>query len=214
MTITLSKTRAYFSILCSIMAAGLMATGCATDSPSPTYPAADASATNGSPASAETTRPEVFQVGDAITVVFSDINPPPAPMDEKVKEDGTVTLLYNKAFVAVGKSRGDLEKEIRAAYVPSYYNNLTVTIHTLGRFFWVGGEVKNPSRQDYVGPVTVLKAIQSCGDFTDFANRKKVRLTHSDGHSQFINCIKAIEDPRLDVEVLPGDKIHVPRRIL
>ena len=79
--------------------------------------------------------------------------------------------------------------------------------------FYVGGEVKNQGRISYIGPITVLKAIQSAGDFTDFAQRKRVKLTRLNGKTETINCIKAREDPRLDLPVFPGDTIHVPRRI-
>jgi protein involved in polysaccharide export with SLBB domain len=62
------------------------------------------------------------------------------------------------------------------------------------------------------GPsITVTKAIQTAGDFTEFANKKKVKLTRKDGSIYTVNCIKALEDPTQDLEVYPGDTIHVPR---
>jgi len=80
--------------------------------------------------------------------------------------------------------------------------------------FYVDGEVKSPGPKLYMGqPVTVLKAIASAGDFTDFAKRTKVTLTRLNGKKQTINCDKARKDPRLDAPVYPGDTIHVPRRI-
>ena len=69
-----------------------------------------------------------------------------------------------------------------------------------------------PGRQPYLGPTTVLRAIASCGDFTDFAKKQKVRLTHANGKSVIVNCIKAQDHPELDPPVYPGDRIHVPRR--
>ena len=59
----------------------------------------------------------------------------------------------------------------------------------------------------------MLKAIASAGGFTDFANKKKVKLTRVDGRTQTVNCVKALDNPSLDLEVYPGDKIHVPRRL-
>lgn len=164
------------------------------------------------PATSRSDNPETLQVGDSLTISFTDTPAQIPPFQERVKEDGTITLVYNKVFVAAGKSRGDLEKEIRAAYVPSFFTQMTVIIKTEDRFFFVGGEVKGPGRQPYISKMTVTKAIQSCGDFTDFANKKKVQLVRLDGRKATINCIKALRDPRLDLEVLPGDKIHVPRR--
>jgi protein involved in polysaccharide export with SLBB domain len=141
---------------------------------------------------------EVLRVGDSLTIIFTDTPVTIPNFDEKIREDGTIKLTLDKTFKAAGKTPGDLEKEIRACYVPNYY---------------VNGEVKSPNRQIYAGRITVLKAIASVGGFTDFANKKKVRLTRVDGRTQVVNCIKALDNPSLDPEVYPGDTIHVLRRL-
>jgi protein involved in polysaccharide export with SLBB domain len=146
-----------------------------------------------------------------MTITFTDTPDTKAPMTQQVREDGTITLLENQTFVVTNKTRGALEQEIRARYVPKIYLRLTVSITPMSQFFYVGGEVKAPQRQLYTGPITVLKAIQACGDFTDFANKKKVKLTRNDGRALTVNCAKAINNPTLDLPVYPGDKIHVPR---
>lgn len=159
--------------------------------------------------------PEVFRVGDSLTIVYSDLPQITPQFEGKIKEDGTVTLLLNKAFVAAGKTAGELEQEIRAYYVPKYYKYLTVNVRTVEstRWYYVYGEVKAPNRQIYTSRLTVLQAIASASGFTDFANKKKVKLTRVDGRSQIVNCPKAQDNPSLDVEVYPGDKIYVPRRL-
>ena len=136
------------------------------------------------------------------------------PTDERVKEDGTITLMLNKTFKADGKTHAELAKEIRATYVPDYFVNMTVTIQpvTATQFYYVGGEVKEENRQVYIGSITVTKAIQSAKGFTDFARKNKVELTRADGRKYVINFIKAQKDPTLDLEIFPGDKIWVPRR--
>jgi protein involved in polysaccharide export with SLBB domain len=162
---------------------------------------------------------DVIQPGDALTISFKDLPKDEVanlPTEERVKQDGTITLLHNQTFMAAGLTRGELEKLIRERYVPKYYVNMTVSVkqQEATRFYFVGGEVKIPGRQVYISRMTVLKAIQSCGDFTDFANKKKVRLTRADGKTKLIvNAVKALENPTLDVEVYPGDTIHVPRSI-
>ena len=92
---------------------------------------------------------------------------------------------------------------------------MTVTVkpEESTRWYYVDGEVKSPNRQIYTSRITVLKAIASAGGFTDFANKKKVKLTRVDGRTQIVNCVKALDNPSLDLEVYPGDKIHVPRRL-
>ena len=173
-------------------------------------PVARAAATNvGGP------EPEVFRVGDSLTIIYSDLPQATPPFEGKIKEDGTITLLVNKTFTAAGKTAGELEKEIRACYVPSFYKYMTVTVtpRESTRWYYVDGEVRSPTRQIYNSRITVLQAIASSGGFTDFANKKKVKLTRVDGRSQIVNCVKARDNPSLDVEVYPGDKIYVPRRI-
>jgi hypothetical protein len=71
---------------------------------------------------------EVLRVGDSLTITFTDTPVTIPNFDEKIREDGTITLTLNKTFKADGKSRGDLEKEIRACYVPDYYKYMTVTV--------------------------------------------------------------------------------------
>jgi polysaccharide export outer membrane protein len=159
--------------------------------------------------------PEVLRIGDSLTVSFIDTPNPIPAFQEKIKEDGTITLALNQVFKADGKTRGELEKEIRLFYVPDYFKQLTVTVtpDVSTRWYYVDGEVKAPNRQVYNSRITVLKAIASVGGFTDFANKKKVRLARVDGRTQTVNCVKALDNPSLDLEIYPGDKIHVPRKI-
>jgi polysaccharide export outer membrane protein len=134
------------------------------------------------------------------------------PHEERIKEDGTVTLPLIGAIRAEGKTTGELQRDIYNAYVPSFYKRLTVTVKTDRLIYYVQGQVRQSGRQEYLGPTTVLKAIASAGDFTDFADRKKVIVTRKDGTRLIVNCIKAAKDPALDIAIFPGDKIEVPNR--
>lgn len=154
-----------------------------------------------------------FHVGDTVTVSFSGTADPILDHVEPIKEDGTITLPYIGAVRAAGLTAGELQNAIHGLYVPQYYVRLTITVSSPQRVFYVGGEVKQPGRQLYIGETTVTKAIQSAGDFTDFANRNKVWLTRSNGERIKVNCTKALQNPSLDPAVYPGDQIQVPRRI-
>jgi polysaccharide biosynthesis/export protein VpsN len=154
-----------------------------------------------------------FHVGDTVTVDYSGT---PNKIPENivtVTEDGTISLPYIGTVRALGLTAGELQKTIHDLYVPNYYTRLTVTVSGQLLVFYVGGEVKQPGRQQYIGEVTVTKAIQSAGDFTDFANRSKVWLIRNNGQRIKVNCLKAAQDPSLDPPVYPGDQIQVPRRI-
>lgn len=178
----------------------------------PAVPAAEAK--NGANPISPEESSEVLQPGEMISVSLSDIAATIPPMEQTIKADGTITLWYSKTFHVAGKKRGQVEKEIHDAYVPDYWVNATVTVshQVQSRFYYVGGEVKAPGRQVYIGRITVTRAIQSAGDFTDWAKKSKVELIRANGEKKIVNCSKALEKPELDLEVYPGDKIHVPRR--
>jgi len=151
--------------------------------------------------------------GDLVIVTFSGIDTLLPQHEERIKEDGTITLSLIGSVKAVGKTPGQVQKEIRDLYVPKYYpESLNITVKSQDRFFFVGGEVKSPNRYLWAEGMTIVKAIQTAGYFTDFAKTSKVRLTRQDGRTFTVNYDKALENPTLDVPVYPGDTINVPRR--
>jgi len=154
-----------------------------------------------------------FRVGDLVTVAFSGIEPPPPPHEERIKEDGTITLPLIGSVLAKGKTAGELQKEIQDRYVPRYYLRLTATVKPLELAYYVGGEVKSPGSRPWFAQVRLTQAIQAAGDFTDFANKRKVQLIRADGTRLVINWKDAINNPERDPEILPGDTITVPRSI-
>jgi polysaccharide export outer membrane protein len=153
-----------------------------------------------------------FAVGDLITVKFSGTIDNIPPHEERTKDDGNITLPLIGAVQAAGKTPTELQKEIHDRYVPDYYKRLTVIVTGEQRVYYVGGQVRQPGRQVYLGTTTVTKAIQSAGDFTDFAAKRRVELTRADEKTITLDCVKAAKDPSLDLPVYPGDKINVPLR--
>jgi polysaccharide export outer membrane protein len=155
----------------------------------------------------------VIAVGDDLTVNFNDVNPAIQPITDTIKDDGKITLIYNQSFVAVGKTIAQLQEDIRNAYVPAYFRYLSVNVRPQSRFFTVSGEVRVPNRYVYTGRTTVNGAIATAGGFTDFSNKKSVSITRAGGKQQLKeNCVKALREPSLDIEVYPGDLIHVKKR--
>lgn len=151
--------------------------------------------------------------GDKVSFAFSDTPNTIQPIQDTVKEDGTVTLIYNEKFQADGKTIGALQQEIHDRYVPKYFKYLTVTIEPQERFYYVGGEVRTPSRQVYSGRIFVLGAIDTAGGFTEWASKKAVQVTRANGESFTVNCVKALKNPELNKEIFPGDKIEVKKRL-
>ncbi len=149
---------------------------------------------------------------DMVSVAFSGAPNPPERFDGRVKSDGNINLPLVGAIKAEGLTTAELEKEIQKAYVPRFFVNLSVNVNSENRFFHVVGEVNNRSRQVYSGRITVLGAIAAAGGFTDYAKTWAVQIIRTDGKILKVDCKKAIKDPKLDIEVYPGDRIVVPRR--
>ena len=189
----------------ALVLAGVIFIGCETTSPPYTPP--DGNSGDG-PKELEINK---LRVGDTVRIDFSNVGGQLPPHEEQIKEDGTITLYLVNSVKAAGKTTGELQNELQEKY-RKYYGAMTVTVKAPDRFYSVGGQVRTPKRDVYIGSTTVLKAIQSAGDFTEFADEKNVRLTRANGETVTVNCKKARQDPSLDLPVYPGDLIHVPRR--
>ena len=159
--------------------------------------------------------PDLLRSGDKISVIFSGLPSPMPPHEQTIREDGMITPpLLKKSVQAAGKTVGTLQEELHELYVPEYFKSLTVTVKLEDRWFFVGGEVKTPGQKPYLGEMTVLKAVQAAGDFTDFANKSNVLLTRADGTGkEEVDCKKALKSAKYDRAVYPGDIIYVRKRV-
>ena len=164
------------------------------------------------PPLADPAQSSALRVGDMITVSFSDVPNPPAEIRTRIPEDGMVPLHFSIRLRAAGLIIPDLEKAIREAYVPRYYQRLTAIVRSEERFFFVGGEVRNPSRYPMQANLTVLRAIDTAGGFTDFAKHREIELRRENGERFYINEKKARENSALDLPLLANDHIVVKRR--
>ena len=204
-------TRNFFrnsSYLLAITLSAAFLAGCASDSQQKT------SSAPGPVADVNHERIDPLRVGDQIRIDFSGTPTAIPPVQTEIKGDGTVRLDFVGDIKADGKTPGELEQAIEGAYVPAYYTHLSVSVTPVARFFYVEGEI-NPGaggKQLYTGQITVTRAIAAAGDFNPFADRKHVLLYRVDGTRKTINCVKALDDPKLDLYVYPGDKIVVKRR--
>ena len=151
-------------------------------------------------------------IGDVVTINFNSGESQPLPQhQEAIKDDGRITPPYVGSVVAKGKSTGELQAELQKLY-DKLYRNMTVTVTSKDRYYYVSGEVKNPGTKPYLGETDLLKAISSAGDFTDFAKRGKVTINRANGKTLTVDADRAITDPKLNVAIYPGDHIFVPRR--
>jgi polysaccharide export outer membrane protein len=156
-----------------------------------------------------------LRVGDKIKVELSGIPDKIDAMERDIKEDGTINLAFIGDIKAAGRSPSELEKDIKAAYEGKWFNHINVSVTPVARFFFVMGMVNSSGgggRIAYTPGITVLGAIAAAGDFTPFARKSHVQITRFNGKIEYVDCIKALKHPELDVFIYPGDKINVPRR--
>ncbi|MCW5554703.1 MAG: SLBB domain-containing protein [Verrucomicrobiae bacterium] len=193
----------------------ILLTGCQTpaDDPfsaqSPEEPVITGAGALGSPS--VNTNVGVFTVGDIVTVNFSGNIDSIPTHEERIPEDGRITLPLIGPVVAAGKTAAELQKVVHDLYVPRYYRRLTVTVVPKDLVFYVGGEVRREGPAAYIGGTTLTKAIQTAGGFTDFANKKRIQLTRG-GTTATYDWNKIQQNPSLDPLIIPGDSINVRRR--
>jgi polysaccharide biosynthesis/export protein len=197
-------------VLSGILWAGLFLAGCGTK------PTQFAPLPSELETSTKVGSSDMYRIGDAVAISFSgtvSTEPLLQPYVETIKEDGTINPPLIGSVVAAARTPGDLQKEVQDRY-NKLYKNLTVTIITQARYYYVTGEVRKPGPEPYLGETDIIKAISAAGDFTDFASKRSVRVTRADGRTEIVNVLRAIDDPQYDVPIYPGDKIVIKRRWL
>jgi protein involved in polysaccharide export with SLBB domain len=170
---------------------------------------------SGAPAAAVASTGDVMRIGDKITIRLSGV-PDEANegyiIEVQIPPSGNVTVpLLTQTFPAVGRTAGDLAADITQAYkTQRIYTAPNVTVVPEERYVNVGGDVRQPSRVVYTPDLTMLGAINACGGFTDYANRKVVRVLRGQQVMQ-VDAVKAEHTPGADPILYPGDQIYVPR---
>ncbi|HEY5895571.1 MAG TPA: polysaccharide biosynthesis/export family protein [Chthoniobacterales bacterium] len=156
-----------------------------------------------------------LRTGDSVELRIGGVPPSEAAAlnnSYTIDNDGNLKLAYIGKVSVVGKTAGQAADFIESIYKnQQIYSNPTITVSTLNtspRFVNVGGEVRNVSRVPYTTDLTLLSAINAAAGFTEFANRKKVRLIRGK-EVRIIDCTKIMVNPELDIPVLPGDQIYV-----
>ncbi|MEN9778783.1 MAG: hypothetical protein RJB04_2538 [Verrucomicrobiota bacterium] len=189
--------------------AGSAAPQAATSATAPVVPAVGASGTNGGFSI------DRIAVGDVIRVMY-EASVPISPTEIQVPETGLVTIHMGEQVQVAGRMAADVSRDIRDLFTvkKQMYKRLSVNVQVLGRTVSVGGEVRATGSFPFEGGMTVLKAINRAGGFTEYANRREVRVTRVNGQQVTVDCKAAMKRPELDVPLYPGDRIEVVRSIL
>lgn len=132
----------------------------------------------------------------------------------KIDESGKISMPHIGSLMAANNTTVELKKLIESTYLKEeIFTNPNVTVDLKEqRFVDVTGEVRMPQRVPYTKDLTALGAVAACGGFTDFANRRRVRLTQG-GQTQEFNAKEIQADQGRDIRLKPNDKIQVDRSI-
>jgi len=164
-------------------------------------------------------------IGDRLSFRIVEDEEDPKPLT--VTDAGDVEFPYIGRFPAVGKSCKELAYALKRELEKEYYYQATVLLgvdimaKSRGKVYLVG-PVRMPGPQDIPSDeeFTVSKAILRAGGFTDYADRKDVRVTRKgvDGADQTlkVNVAEILDKGRTDADLKlePGDLIVVPERLI
>jgi polysaccharide biosynthesis/export protein len=167
------------------------------------------------PASTATTADYRLAAGDKLRIeVYKDTQ---LSQSLQVRPDGKVTLPLVGDIPAAGRTSVELRDAIAGA-LEEYIAKPVVTVivtETTPQVVYVTGEVNKPGALALAtGQMSIIQAIAMAGGFTDFANKKDVRVLRkgSTGMQTLrFNYKEAIDDEsrREPLQLLPGDTVIV-----
>jgi polysaccharide biosynthesis/export protein len=135
----------------------------------------------------------------------------------QVRPDGKITLPLVGDIAAAGRTSVELRDAIAGA-LQEYIAKPVVTVivtETTPQVLYVTGEVNKPGALPIVnGQMSILQAIAMAGGFTDFANKKDIRVLRKGANGMQtlrFNYKEAIDDEsrREPLPLLPGDTVIV-----
>jgi protein involved in polysaccharide export with SLBB domain len=191
------------TLACGALIASFLLCGCGGSSSSPSTP----------PPAGVPAVSDAIRVGDKIDIRLSGVPEGTGYFNEvQIPASGDIRVdLLTQSFHALGKTPSELAAEIADAYKSQkIYTNPVVNIIPEERFINVGGDVRSPTNVTWRPDSTLMSTINSCGGFTDYANRRAVRILRGQ-QIIYVDCVKAIQTPGADPPVYPGDQIYVPR---
>ena len=168
------------------------------------------------------------KLGPGDRVTYRVIEDQDDPRSLTITDSGDLEVPYLGLVHAAGKTSLQLAKEVKGLLEKQLYYQATVIIaievvnktRVSGKVY-VTGQVRNRGGFEIPGgeTLTVSKAILSAGGFSDFSDKKNVRLIRktANGKQTFvINILDIWEKGNLDKDLVvqPDDLIVVPARLV
>jgi polysaccharide export outer membrane protein len=144
-----------------------------------------------------------------------------------VADSGELELPYLGRFPAVGRDCKELAQAVKVELEKEYYYHATVIVavdamaKSRGKVY-LNGAVRLPGPQDLPSDevLTVGKALSKAGGFTEFANKKQIKVTRKaaqpggEERTYFVNGVDILEKGKTerDLPLEPEDMIFVSER--
>jgi protein involved in polysaccharide export with SLBB domain len=165
-------------------------------------------------------------IGDRVIYRVIEDQDDPKPLT--IGDAGDLDVPYVGLVRAQDKTCKGLAEEIKVLLEKDYYKRATVIIGidllnktTTGRKVYVVGQVRLTGPQEFPAgePYTVSKAILRAGGFSDFADKKHVRIVRTSGDTKKtfeVNVIAIWEKGKTETDVTlePEDLVYVPARAI
>jgi polysaccharide biosynthesis/export protein len=167
----------------------------------------------------------LIKIGDQLT--FRILEDEDTATSLTVNDSGQVRVPYVGSVTAVNRTPRDLAYQIKQALERNLYKKATVmiaverpTTRSPGKVY-LTGEVAKPGVIELRAneSLTLTQAILQVGGFSDFANKRKVKLMRksaSGSQVKIIDVSAVIDQGRTDLDEMlkPGDVIVVPARFV
>lgn len=183
-------------------------------SPRPTAPrdSASRSAADAAPRGGAVATDYRLVAGDKLRIeVYKDAQ---LSQSLQIRPDGKITLPLVGDVAAAGRTSMELRDSISTS-LREYIANPVVTVivvETVPQQVHVMGEVNAAGPQPLTGPLSILQALAAAGGFTDFANKKDIRVLRKNGPGTTtlrVNYKDAISDGRQPLMLQAGDVVIV-----
>lgn len=166
--------------------------------------------------------------GDRVSFRVIEEKTEPKPL--LVADSGELEVPYIGRIMAKERTCPDLAREIKQKLEEKYFHKATVVLSvellnpTRGSVY-LFGEVRAPGAQPIPSgdSLTLAKAIIRSGGFTDFADKRRVKVTRETGVSGggtnqtfSVDIGRVLQRGQLqqDLKLEPGDIIYVPTRLV
>jgi polysaccharide export outer membrane protein len=132
----------------------------------------------------------------------------------QIRPDGKITLPFLGDVQAAGQTPTELRDALTTS-LKEYITNPVVTVivvESTPQSVYVMGEVKSSGPIPLKGPLSVMQAIAMAGGFSEFANKKDIRIQRQTGtgvKTLTFNYKEALENNRAPLLLQPGDVVVV-----